>query len=74
MEALAHQGELPVQHARVVGCWPFLKLKCTTAQPALGLAAQPEIQIARQRGSEIASYLVYGVTAELVRRLVRRWL
>jgi putative membrane protein len=74
LEALAHPGELPVQRARVVGCWPFLKLKCTTAQPAPGLTAQPEIQIARERGSEITSYVVFGVTAELVRRLVRRWL
>ena len=31
-------------------------------------------QTARERGSEITSYVVYGVTAELVRRLVRRWL
>jgi|GEM_PF-1095345 len=79
MDALAHQGELPVQHARVVGCWPFLKLKCTRAQPEPGLAAEPpepedQPQIARQRGSEITSYVVYGVTAELVRRLVRRWI
>ena len=74
LDAVVHQGELPVQHARVVGCWPFLKLKCTTAQPAPGLTAQREIQIARQRGSQIASFVVYGLTAELVRRLVRRWL
>jgi putative membrane protein len=74
LEALAHPGELPVQRARLVGCWPFLKLSCTRAQPAPGLTAQPEIQIARERGSEITSYVVYGVTAELVRRLVRRWL
>ncbi len=44
------------------------------ALPPLGLAAQPEYQTARERGSEITSYVVYGVTAELVRRLVRRWL
>jgi putative membrane protein len=44
------------------------------ALPALGLAAEPEDQSAREQGSEIASYLVYGVTTELVRRLVRRWL
>jgi putative membrane protein len=79
LEAFAHPGELPVQHARVVGCWPFLKLKCTRAQPEPGLAAEPpkpedQPQIARQRGSQITSYVVYGVTAELVRRLVRRWL
>jgi putative membrane protein len=74
LEALAHPGELPVQGARVVGCWPFLKLACTSAQPALGLAAEPDDQIARERGSQITSYVVYGVTAELVRRMVRRWL
>jgi putative membrane protein len=46
------------------------------ALPALGLAVEPEneTQIARQRGSQITSFVVYGLTAELVRRLVRRWL
>jgi len=44
------------------------------ALPALGLAAEPGDQTTRERGSEITSYVVYGVTAELVRRLVRRWL
>ena len=44
------------------------------ALPALGLAAQPEDQSVREHGSEITSYVVYGVTAELVRRLVRRWI
>jgi putative membrane protein len=44
------------------------------ALPALGLAVEPEEQTAREHGSEITSYVVYGVTAELVRRLVRRWL
>jgi len=71
LDALAHQGELPVQRARVVGCWPFLKLACTHAQPAI---PEDQTQIARQRGSQIASFVVYGLTAELVRRLVRRWL
>jgi putative membrane protein len=44
------------------------------ALPALGLAATAEARSAREQGSEIASYLVYGVTTELVRRFVRRWL
>jgi putative membrane protein len=46
------------------------------ALPALGLAAEPEsgTQTTREHTSEITSYVVYGVTAELVRRLVRRWL
>jgi len=44
------------------------------ALPALGLAVEPEEQTAREHGSEITSYVVYGLTAELVRRLVRRWI
>jgi putative membrane protein len=44
------------------------------ALPALGLAAEPVDQTMREHGSQITSYVVYGVTAELVRRLVRRWL
>jgi putative membrane protein len=45
------------------------------ALPTFGLAAAAtEAHSAREQGSEIASYLVFGVTAELVRRLVRRWL
>jgi putative membrane protein len=44
------------------------------ALPALGLAAQPEDLTTRERGSQITSHVVYGVTTELVRRLVRRWL
>jgi putative membrane protein len=44
------------------------------ALPALGLTAEPVDQTIREHGSQIASYVVYGVTAELVRRLVRRWL
>ena len=54
--------------------WRWRRWATRAAQPALGLAAQPEDQTARERGSEITSYVVYGVTAELVRRLVRRWL
>jgi putative membrane protein len=44
------------------------------ALPALGLAAEPENQTAREQGSEITSHVVYGVTTEFVRRLVRRCL
>ncbi len=46
------------------------------ALPALGLATEPEneTQTALERSSEITSYVVYGLTAELVRRLVRRCL
>jgi len=44
------------------------------ALPALDLAAETEIHADRQQGSQITSYLIYGVTTELVRKLVRRWL
>ena len=44
------------------------------AMPALGLAAEPADQTMREHGSEITSYIVFGVTTEMVRRLVRRWL
>jgi putative membrane protein len=42
--------------------------------PILGLSAQPQNQSMRGYGTEMASYLAYGVTTELVRRFVRRWL
>jgi putative membrane protein len=74
LESISHERAQPVQGARLVGCWPFLKLTCTQAQPAPGPAAEAEAQSAREQGSETASYVVYGVTTELVRRLVRRWL
>jgi putative membrane protein len=35
---------------------------------------EPQPQTANGRTRETASYVVYGVTTELVRRLVRRWL
>jgi putative membrane protein len=44
------------------------------AAPMLGRAAPPEDQPGSGRTRETASYVVYGVTTELVRRLVRRWL
>jgi putative membrane protein len=44
------------------------------ALPAMGLAAEPEGQTVRERGSEMTSHIVYGVVTEKVRRLVRRLL
>jgi putative membrane protein len=43
-----------------------------TVLPAMGLAAKPEDQTARERTSEMASHVVYGVVTETVRRVVRR--
>jgi putative membrane protein len=45
-----------------------------TALPALGLSAEPEDQTTRERTSEIASHVVYGVVTETVRRVVRKML
>lgn len=42
------------------------------ALPALGLAAEPGEQTDRERSSEIASHIVYGMVAEAVRDFVRR--
>ena len=43
-----------------------------SALPAMGLAAEPEDQTTRERTSEMASHVVYGVVTETVRRVVRR--
>ena len=45
-----------------------------TVLPAMGLAAKPEEQTARERTSEMATHVVYGVVTETVRRVVRRML
>jgi len=43
-----------------------------SALPAMGLAAEPEDQTTRERTSEMASHVVFGVVTETVRRVVRR--
>jgi len=45
-----------------------------TMLPAMGLSAEPEEQTARERTSEMASHVVYGIVTETVRRVVRRML
>lgn len=40
--------------------------------PILGLAAKPEAQTTREKTSELASHIVYGVITETVRSIVRR--
>ena len=42
------------------------------ALPALGLSATPENQEPRERRSEMATHIVYGVVCETVRSLVRK--
>jgi putative membrane protein len=43
-----------------------------TLLPAMGLAVKPEELTARERTSEMATHMVYGVVTETVRRVVRR--
>ena len=45
-----------------------------TVLPAMGLAAEPEEQTVRERTSEMASHVLFGVVTETVRRVVRRML
>ncbi len=42
------------------------------ALPALGLAATPDKQNSRERRSEMATHVVYGIVCETVRKLVRK--
>jgi putative membrane protein len=42
------------------------------ALPALGLAPRSDYQTTREKTSELASNIVYGVVTETVRRVVRR--
>jgi putative membrane protein len=45
-----------------------------TVLPAMGLGADPEHQTVRERTSEMATHVVYGVVTETVRRVVRKML
>jgi putative membrane protein len=45
-----------------------------TALPALGLSAEPDEQTTRERTSEMATHVVYGMVTETVRRVVRKML
>ena len=45
-----------------------------SALPALGLAAEPEEQTAREKSSEVVTHVVFGVVTETVRRIVRSML
>lgn len=44
------------------------------ALPALGLSAEPEHQTAREHTSEMITHIIFGVTTEVVRSIVRRLL
>ena len=42
--------------------------------PAMGLSAEPEAQTMREKTSEMATHVVYGIVTETVRRTVRKML
>ncbi len=44
------------------------------ALPALGLSRTPDKQEGREKRSEAATHIVYGIVCEVVRRVVRRML
>ena len=44
------------------------------ALPAMGLSAEPEQQTPREKTSEMATHVVYGIVTETVRRAVRKML
>ena len=52
----------------------LLALTHETALPALGLSADSEHQTAREHTSEMVTHILYGVTTEVVRSLVRKLL
>jgi putative membrane protein len=45
-----------------------------TALPAMGLSAEPAEQTFREKTSEMATHVVFGVVTETVRRFVRKML
>ena len=42
------------------------------ALPAMGLSAEPAQQTNREKASEMATHVIFGVVAETVRRAVRK--
>jgi putative membrane protein len=52
----------------------LMTLTHENALPAMGLAAEPEDQTLREKGSEAATHILYGVVTEKVRGFVRKML
>ena len=52
----------------------LMALTQETTLPAMGLAPAPADQTTRQKTSEIASHIIFGLVAETTRRLVRKML
>ena len=52
----------------------LMALTHETALPAMGLSAAPADQTRREKTSEFASHIVFGLVAETTRRIVRKML
>lgn len=52
----------------------LMSLTHEKALPAMGLSAEPEDQTLREKSSEAATHVLYGVVAEKVRGFVRKML
>ena len=52
----------------------LMALTHQTALPAMGLSAEPDQQTAREHTSEMVTHVIFGVTTEIVRGFVRRFL
>ena len=50
----------------------LMALTHQSALPAMGLSAQPADQTSREKTSEIASHVVFGLVTETVRKVVRK--
>ena len=52
----------------------LMALTHESALPAMGIAQVPAAQSTRERTSEMASHIIYGLAAETTRRIVRKML
>jgi putative membrane protein len=52
----------------------LMALTHESALPAMGIATAPAAQTTRERTSEMASHIIYGLAAETTRRIVRKML
>ncbi len=52
----------------------LMALTHESALPAMGLSASPREQTTREKASEMASHIAYGLVTEITRRMVRKML
>jgi putative membrane protein len=70
--ALAEYYPAASAHEGVNFGMTVMALTHETALPAMGIAAAPASQSRREKSSEIASHIIFGLVAETTRRLVRK--